>query len=188
VDCCLFGCPASHVAHCQESHGPRYSPRVGSAASRLACGGFRVHWLTFGTCCTSLPMVLKSAGSEPVGVVCCHMICPSCIHLHNFPHVVCRLQVNYVHSLGCLLFDVALCIHNWHFPKWLPICPFTLTPAARVPMVLSRYAHTSACSARKTQAAVGSHSPQAAVVVGWGGYLHANLWVLQAVRVCTEAL
>jgi hypothetical protein len=36
---CLAACPASHVAHCQDSHGPRYSPRVGSAASRPACGG-----------------------------------------------------------------------------------------------------------------------------------------------------
>jgi hypothetical protein len=38
------------------------------------------------------------------------------------------------------------------------------------------------------QAAVGSRSPQAAVVMGRGGYFHTNLGVLQAVRVCTEAL
>jgi hypothetical protein len=80
-------------------------------------------------------------------------------------------------------------MHVWHFSKyWIPICLFTLTPAARVTTVLSRYAHSSACSTRIMQAAVVSRSPQAAVDVGWGGYFHFNLGVLQVVRVCTEAL
>jgi hypothetical protein len=92
--------------------------------------------------------------------------------------------------IGCLLSDVALCMHVCSaFPQVAPNLSFHIDAGgSRLTMVLSRYAHTSACSTRIMQAAVVSRSPQAAVVVGWGGYFHANLGVLLAVRVCTEAL
>jgi hypothetical protein len=100
--------------------------------------------------------------SLALGVVYCHMICPSCISL-TLP-VDCR-SIMYI---GCLLFDVALCMHVLASPRSgsQEICRFTLTLAARVTTVPSRYAHTSACSTRNRQAAVGSRSPKAAVVMG----------------------
>jgi hypothetical protein len=104
--------------------------------------------------------------SLALGVVYCHMICPSCISL------VLPVDCRSIMYIGCLLFDVALCMHVLAFPQSgsQEICLFTLTLAARVTTVPSQYAHTSACSTRNMQAAVDRFSQSKSCSgygVGW---------------------